>query len=507
MTPEIRKSELPIFVAVVITTATLVWFGNGLTPWWPLMWFAPLPALWYSLRTSWRWAVAAAAAGWLAGSLNLLAYFQAQGTSLAGWLADFGGMALLFAAGVLLFRALVRRQAIWSGMAALPALLVSVDWLRYWTTPHGTSADLAYTQLRLLPFLQLASVTGPWGMSFLLLLTPAFLAVVLSLRNSDRQRARKAGWIIGGVLAAVFIFGAARLAESRPGDSVRVGLIVSDTPKNDDVAAMGADATRLLDAYAAQAKMLAARGAAVVVMPEKAALASDQSQGGADAIFQAIANTADVTLVIGELHVSSTVDGLRRYNRAEVYVPNAAAASYDKEHMLPPFESKLTPGTAKLTMAHGNNIWGVAICKDMDFTSTGRAYGQRKAALMLVPAWDFKLDRVWHGHMAIMRGVEDGFSIARAAKDGNLTVSDAYGRVIAETQSDAEPFTTLLAEVPVGHHWTLFQAWGDWFAWLSVAMLGFVAVRAAWLVVGAKRLPMTGNQPQVGVKGSFAGGR
>jgi apolipoprotein N-acyltransferase len=27
----------------------------------------------------------------------------------------------------------------------------------------------------------------------------------------------------------------------------------------------------------------------------------------------------------------------------------------------------------------------------------------------------------WHGHIAIMRGVEDGFSIVRAAKNGFLT--------------------------------------------------------------------------------------
>jgi apolipoprotein N-acyltransferase len=29
---------------------------------------------------------------------------------------------------------------------------------------------------------------------------------------------------------------------------------------------------------------------------------------------------------------------------------------------------------------------------------------------MLVLAWDFQDDRSWHGHIAIMRGVEDGFS-------------------------------------------------------------------------------------------------
>src|SRR6202045_1197107 len=97
--------------------------------------------------------------GWLAGSVNLLGYFRSLGIPFSVWLGDFGGIALIMATGVSLFRILVSRRAGWTGMVALPALWVSVDWLRYWLTPHGTAADLAYTQLGFLPFLQLASVT------------------------------------------------------------------------------------------------------------------------------------------------------------------------------------------------------------------------------------------------------------------------------------------------------------------------------------------------------------
>jgi len=67
--------------------------------------------------------------------------------------------------------------------------------------------------------------------------------------------------------------------------------------------------------------------------------------------------------------------------------------------------------------------------------------------------------------------VESGFSIVRAAKQGYLTVSDDRGRILAETRSDSAPFATLIAEVPVAHDATLYLILGDWFAWLSVAML------------------------------------
>lgn len=81
-------------------------------------------------------------------------------------------------------------------------------------------------------------------------------------------------------------------------------------------------------------------------------------------------------------------------------------------------------------------------------TPLSREYGLAGVGVMLVPAWDFTLDRLWRGHMAVMRGVESGFSVVRAAKQGYLTVSDSRGRILAEATSDSAPFATLVADVP-----------------------------------------------------------
>jgi len=160
-----------------------------------------------------------------------------------------------------------------------------------------------------------------------------------------------------------------------------------------------------------------------------------------------------------------------------VYAPGATLASYYKHHMLPPFESKLKPGTTLTVLREPSGTWGVAICKDMDFTPLSRQYGEAGTGLMLVPAWDFVLDRWAHGHIAVMRGVEGGFSIARAAKQGYLTLSDNRGRILAETQSDSAPFAALVADIPVAHHTTLYLLLGDWFAWIVMAMLVFMLVQ------------------------------
>jgi apolipoprotein N-acyltransferase len=449
-------------------------------PWWPLTWLAPLPVLVYALRASWGLSAGAAFLAWLLGSVSLLPVLAAVDRPLLVWATSFGPLAAIFAAGVLLFRLLVLRGAAWSGTLALPALWVAQEWARHGLTPHGTVFDLAYTQLGFLPFLQLASVTGPWGLSFLLLSVPAAAAVFLHLRTREPRRAWPLAWAFGAVALVVLGLGALRLTTDGSGPTVSVGLIASDTASSTEIAAAGEPAAHLLEAYATQARALASAGASVIVLPEKLAQVREEDQPAYDALFQRLADEARATVVVGEVQrVGGASEGTRRYyNRAYVYAPGAAVAAYDKQHLLPPFESMLTAGSRPLLIGHAGTALGVGICKDMDFTSFSRSYGRSSAGLLLVPGWDFKVDGALHGHMAIMRGVEGGFSVARAARDGLLTVSDSRGRVLGEVRSDSASFATLLAQVPVTHHPTLFQVWGDWFAWVSVGLLGLALVRA-----------------------------
>jgi apolipoprotein N-acyltransferase len=456
-------------ILVAAATAVLLWFGNALDPWWPLMWFAPLPVLWFALRRPWWMAAATTLVAWLAGCFNLWGYLHLLGLPFAAWLGIFGAVALVAAAAVLLFRALVLRGAVWSGLIAFPAAWVTLEWIRNLTTPHATAGSIAYTQLKFLPFLQLASITGPWGMSFLLLCFPTALAIGLHLRKTAPAQALRVVGTTLAVLAAVVVFGAIRLTMSPRGQQVKVGLIASDAPANVRTADNGADTGRLFESYAAQAEQLAAAGAQAIVLPEKVGVVLDAENGSADPIFQRLADRTAATIVVGEVHVT----GGAKYNQARIYQPQAAVLSYDKEHMLPPFESYLTPGTALVTLPRHAAPWGVAICKDMDFTPLSRKYGEAGVGLMLVPGWDFNVDRNWHGHIAVMRGVEDGFSVVRTAKNSYLAVSDDRGRVVAETRSDAAPFATLLATVPAVHSATVYLLLGDWFGWLACALLVF----------------------------------
>jgi apolipoprotein N-acyltransferase len=473
-----RATHLAIALLALGATAMLLFYGNGLAPRWPLMWLALVPVLVFALgRPAWQGAVVAAAA-WMVGGLNLWGYLRVLGAPAAVWFADFGVSAVVLAAGVLLMRGLERCGRVWSAWIALPALWVAFEFARnLWLWPHGSGGCIAYSQLNFLPFLQFASVAGPWGMGFVLLLFPAGLALALH-RWGSPEAVRVLGATVG-VVAAALIFGAVRLAIPQPGPEVTVGLIVSDANGGAAVNDPGAPTQRLFADYAAHAQVLIAQGAQAVVMPEDMGVVLDSGAAAIDGIFQPIADRTGATLVLGTARIGAA----GRHNEARIYTPHQGVRSYDKEHLLPPWEtSHFTPGAGHTFFAAPGSAasnWGVAICKDMDFTEPARSYVRAGVTLMLVPAWDFNVDRFWHGHIAVMRAVEDGFSLARSARNGLLTVADNRGRIVAETRSNSAPFATLLARVPAGHSATVFQLLGDWFGWVAMALAAIALARLA----------------------------
>jgi apolipoprotein N-acyltransferase len=475
--PNVQRGLEAVLATAV--TAVLFYFGNGLEPLWPLMWIAFVPVLVVALRSTWWVAAAMGLIATMLGSLNLWSYFtKTLGMPGSVWAAIFLVGGVFFALAVVLFRGLVLRGAVWSGVLALPAVWVTGEYLRNVTSPHGSAGSLAYSQLKFLPLLQLASITGPWGMSFVLVLFSAAVAVGWHLR---RLRVVAMGV---GVAAAVVMFGVVRLALPE-GQTAKIGLITSDLPANAHVTDPGAETERLFRDYARGVEKLAGEGAQAVVMPEKLGVTLEGNAAETDAVLQSVASRTGATVVAGVVHVDAPL----KYNEARIYTPGAAVQRYDKEHMLPPFESNLKPGTALTLLPHAQQMWGVAICKDMDFASPARQYGKAGAGLLLVPGWDFVVDGSWHGHIAVMRGVEDGFSIARAAKGGFLTVSDDRGRIVGEVSSSVAPFATLLVDVPAAHHWTVYRYLGDWFAWGAMALLVFV------VATGFRQSASLGVQP------------
>ena len=81
--------------------------------------------------------------------------------------------------------------------------------------------------------------------------------------------------------------------------------------------------------------------------------------------------------------------------------------------------------------------------------------------------------------------VENGFALARSARNGLLTLSDNRGRIIAETATAPSRFVSITGKVNVARERTFYTRTGDWFAWLCVAI--FVTLLVSQLVARSRR--------------------
>jgi apolipoprotein N-acyltransferase len=444
------------------------YLSTGFSPPWWVPWIAALPVLWVSTRLPW-WAAALAA--FLArglGGLSLWHYArQVIQLPLAVAIETLLLPAVAFSLAVLLFRFFLKRRQEACAVIAFSSLMVACEYLS--SLASGTFGNTAYTQLDNVLVLQTASLAGIWGISFLVLLLAPLLIAIAASRGPKRWALSIAFVVIfGGVCG----YGAWRLWVIPPGTSfVRVGLAETETPQFPQT---DQEAMQLMRSYAEQVRLLALKGAEVVVLPEMTAAVHDSISGTIDELFRETARASNVRILLGVLHV--TPGG--SFNEARVYssLPKAAPTPvYRKQHLIPVLEGGTTPGKSTVVLSQAGSKVGLMICRDMDYADPADQYARDSVGLVLVPAWDMGVDRWWHGHMALMRGVENGFSIARTAKNGFLTVSDDRGRVLAERATSASrDFTTLLTAVPVRHDSTLYQRWGDWFAWLDLACLAFL---------------------------------
>ncbi len=436
----------------------------GLQPVWWWAWLAPGPLLCLAYRSRpgrARWLTALAAG--IGTSVN--APYFAKLMPLPAVVAVLVSQTLAWVFVVGASRRLVVRYRAWWTVLAYPVLWVGLDTLEATFLPDGNWGSLAYSQAKFLPALQLTSVLGVAGLLFVVALVPAALALAITYGRRLRH-AWRAYALAGAALGATLVYGTVRVhtAPAANGPTTTFGLAAID----ECIGVHTAPATRaaILQQYAQHVADLATRGAQVVILPEKIAALPPVEADTLQQQLSRLAARQRVWLAVGV--VEETPPAGR--NLLWLFAPTGVlAATYQKHYLAPP-EHGLAVGQAYEIQPLLGGTYGLAICKDMHFAALGRAYGQRQVAAMLVPAWDFYTDRYLAADMTATRGVENGYLVVRASRDGLLTVSDAYGRMLGTQASASLPGKSLLVRVPVKAPLaTAYTRLGNWLGWLCVA--------------------------------------
>jgi len=460
-------------LGAILLTAGAFYLSSGLhRVWWPV-WLAPLPILFLApqLRAGQAFAAALTARA-IAAAFDFWHYvFNVVQFPLWLTIVVILVPAALFALAVVFYSGLLRKEKPWLAILAFPITVVAGEYVC--SLSQGTFFSTGYTQLANLTVLQLAALSGLWGISFVVNLFPAGMAAILDAPAKFRPRMAIS---LAAFYVCVLSYGVARLYTTPPtSSSVIVGFVENHAGPNifpPDVSTTMA----MYEAYAARIRSLAERGAQFIILPEMTALIPDAASAKVDEFFEKTSRNAHVQVLLGVLHTTGT----GTYNEARLYSSTGQIETvYRKHHLVPTWESRSTPGNGMSLLTRPEGNIGIEICRDMDYPELSRHYAHQQVGLMLVPAWDqgIDVDAAWHGHLSLLRGVESGFTMVRTAKNGLLTASDDRGRILTEepTRSNGD-FVTMMASVPVRHDSTLYQNLGDWFAWID--LLGLAALIA-----------------------------
>ena len=225
--------------------------------------------------------------------LVLLANVLVWGVALRGVLLASGvfyyldvfNIAVVAILPYLLDRLLARRLGGLLGTLVFPLAVTTVSYLAALLSPSGTMFNPAYSQYGNLPLMQLVSVTGLWGIIFLM----SWLASVVNWaweQGFAWSKARPGLLLYGGLLALVLVGGGARLTFFAPqGATVRVAGV---TALHYHTLLPSANFGQLLDEKTTQAQRQAIRPVLARVDANMLALSQQEARAGAKVVVRPV---------------------------------------------------------------------------------------------------------------------------------------------------------------------------------------------------------------------------
>jgi apolipoprotein N-acyltransferase len=360
--------------------------------------------------------------------------------------------------------------------------------------PYGSWGSIAYSQYGNLPLLQILSVTGLWGITFLICW---FAAVCNWLWQDGLQSAcvRRGGWLCFGAIAMVMLLGGARLAFFPPSSpTVRVASIsarrVTPLPspelrgriwqgnatntERDDFRVWAAATDNDLLARAGQEMQAGAR---IVFWAEINAEVLKEDEAGLITIGRNLAAKYQAYLGIAlAVHNEGRTPSVE--NKLVLIKPDGQVAwEYNKVRPVPGDLQILGDGKLLVLKTPYGRISSI-ICFDGDFPQVPAQAGALKTDILLDPSNDWLAIDPWHTQMANFRAIEQGVNLIRQTSRGLSAAFDYQGRRLAAMDDFQTVDYAMISEVPTRGVRTVYSLLGDWFAWSCLAALGALMVLA-----------------------------
>lgn len=366
-----------------------------------------------------------------------------------------------------------------------PLLYTSFDFLLNLFNPFGTLGILGYSQYDFLAFSQLASVTGMWGLTFMI----TWFGSVINwlLNNYDNKKiAFKGIGIYFSILIAILIYGSFRLSLSTNSSTVAIAGIhchdkrvegerMNELLEKGDTAAFRKTSDTIISNLIKETIDQSNSGSKIIVWSEISSKILKQNEDSLIAVFKRLARSQHIYLLAVPYTIASNSTD-KSENKALLFSP---AGELILTHYK--YGGNFMEGTVQgdkkiksVTTEYGN--LSAIICWDGDFPSIVKQVGALQTDILFVPASDWRQIDPAHSIVTIFRGIENGCSVVRQTRNGLSVMTDPAGKVIAQTDHFNTKSWVTLGQVPNRKWFSLYPIIGDLFGWLSlIGLLLFVA--------------------------------
>lgn len=454
-------------------------------------WLAPVFLLRFVRTHPWPIALVGLALAQILGTLGTLRHDYLQPQVSWGFLLAFcSAYGLVLSLPYAIDRWLSPRLT-WGRHLVFPLALTVLHYTLSFS-PFPTWGNPAYTQVTQLPLVQLAAVTGLWGVVFLMGWSASAINAVWE--NGFRKMQPLLAW--AAVMAAVVLGGSLRLATAPEAPTMRVAGLAPNPQlwsyPNIQSLAQASPSQRTRFAQKSQANLQnlwqrtrqeAQAGAQLVVWAETAAFILQENESQVLQQASALAQELGVYLQVGLGVIGQSTTHPYSQNYVQLFDPSGRSLyQYHKAFPVPLGDAaEIAAGPAQMPLVHTPlGVWASVICFDANQLAYLRQAGQNGASLLMVPANDWWQNRFDHANNHLFRAIENGVSLVRPTAKGLSLVSDPYGRVLAQTDYFGSPQASIVAMVPTQGTPTLYARWGDWAAQLALLFLFGLGLRAWW---------------------------
>ena len=380
---------------------------------------------------------------------------------------------------------------------SLPLFWTAAEYVKSWFLTGFPWENLGYSQFQALHVIQIADITGVYGISFLVVLVNGTIFSFLESRSLKKRIPYKEMSCAALALIVTFSYGQARLVtpDRQSGTSLKVALVQGNIEQDVKWEPAFLDAT--MNKYSRLTLETIQDKPDLVIWPEAATPFYFQSEVLYQKMVAEVMKKAGAHLLLGSPAWEREAGELKFFNSAFLVSPEGALKGrYDKIHLVPygeyvplrqffPFIDKMvvgigdfSSGTEVSTLSFPGGTFGTLICYEIIFPDLVRRFVKKGAGFLVNitnDAWFGRTSAPYqHLSMAVLRAVENRRFIARAANTGISAIIDASGRIVQQSKLFTPAYLTGI--ILTGEEKTFYTHYGDIFAMLCLgASLFFIA--------------------------------